>query len=367
MADKRIIVAGVVVAVALAGAGFWYAHARAEAARERLTLYGNVDIREVNLGFRVAGRLLRLGVDEGSVVQAGDVIGQLDAVPYQRALATAQAAQEAAQARYDLMRAGSRAEDIAQAEAQASQARASFETAQQDYERVARLHDTGAASQRQFDEARGQRDAAQAALKAASEVAARARNGNRVQDIAAARASLDQAAAEVAQQQLNIDDCQLRAPSPGQIMTRAVEPGAMLAAGSTVFTETLTSPVWVRAYVDEAQLGQVHPGAAVSLWSDSSGARRYHGHVGYISPTAEFTPKSVETPDLRTDLVYRLRIVVDDADVSLRQGMPVTVDVPLNVPPNVQLDAQRGTNGATNQAGQAGPPAQSVAAPAAQS
>ena len=92
-----------------------------------------------------------------------------------------------------------------------------------------------------------------------------------------------------------------------------------------MFTLTLTNPVWVRAYVSENELGQAQPGRKVLLETDSRPGKPYHGHVGFVSPTAEFTPKSVETPALRTDLVYRLRIVVTDADPLLRQGMPVTI------------------------------------------
>ena len=107
-----------------------------------------------------------------------------------------------------------------------------------------------------------------------------------------------------------------------------LEPGrknGLLNAGGTVLTLSLTYPVWVRAYVDEKNLGQAQPGQAVLLYTDSRPDKPYHGKIGFVSPSAEFTPKTVETPDLRTDLVYRLRIVVNDADGALRQGMPVTV------------------------------------------
>ncbi|MNT41352.1 putative efflux pump membrane fusion protein [compost metagenome] len=108
-------------------------------------------------------------------------------------------------------------------------------------------------------------------------------------------------------------------------MTRAVEPGSMLSAGSTVLTLSLTRPVWVRAYIDEPNLNQAQPGRELLLYTDGRPDKPYHGKVGFVSPTAEFTPKTVETPDLRTDLVYRLRIIVTDADDALRQGMPITV------------------------------------------
>lgn len=153
------------------------------------------------------------------------------------------------------------------------------------------------------------------------------RTGNRPQDIAQAKASLEQAQAQLAQAELDLHDTTLVAPSDGTLMTRAVEPGSMLSAGSTVLTLSLTRPVWVRAYIDEPNLGQMQPGRELLLYTDGRPDKPYHGKVGFVSPTAEFTPKTVETPDLRTDLVYRLRIIVTDADDALRQGMPVTVKV----------------------------------------
>ena len=138
---------------------------------------------------------------------------------------------------------------------------------------------------------------------------------------------LRQVQAELAQAELDLHDTTLVAPSDGTLMTRALEPGSMLNAGSTVLTLSLTRPVWVRAYIDEPNLGQMQPGRELLLYTDGRPDKPYHGKVGFVSPTAEFTPKTVETPDLRTDLVYRLRIIVTDADDALRQGMPVTVKV----------------------------------------
>jgi HlyD family secretion protein len=125
-------------------------------------------------------------------------------------------------------------------------------------------------------------------------------------------------------------DTKLAAPADGIILSRVREPGAILGPSDVVYVLSLTQPVWIRAYIAEPQLGRIHPGMAVTVASDTPPHHAYHAHVGFISPVAEFTPKSVETAELRTDLVYRLRLIVDDADPALRQGMPVTVSVPLN-------------------------------------
>src|SRR5690606_10024904 len=127
-----------------------------------------------------------------------------------------------------------------------------------------------------------------------------------------------------AQRRTELDDTSLKAPSDGTILTRIREPGTILAAGAPVYTLSLDQAVWIRAYIEEPDLGKIAPGTQVAIETDSS-AKRYRGRVGFISPRAEFTPKSVETPGARTDLVYRIRIIVDDADAGLRQGMPVTI------------------------------------------
>ncbi|SEK70057.1 HlyD family secretion protein [Kosakonia sacchari] len=311
----------VVVIAALAGGWMWY-QSRQERA---LTLYGNVDIRTVNLSFRVGGRLASLNVDEGDAIQAGQTLGEIDKAPYQNALLQAQANVTTAQAKYDLATAGYRDEEIAQAVAAVNQAQAAYDYAQNYYQRQQGLWKSRVISANDLENARSTRDQAQATLKSAQDKLSQYRTGNRPQEIEQAKAGLEQAQAALAQAQLDLHDTTLVAPSAGTILTRAVEPGSMLSAGSTVFTLSLTRPVWVRAYVDEINLQQAQPGQDVLLYTDGRPNKPYHGKIGFVSPTAEFTPKTVQTPDLRTDLVYRLRIIVTDADNSLRQGMPVTV------------------------------------------
>lgn len=302
--------------------GYWWYQSRQD---NGLTLYGNVDIRTVNLSFRVGGRVESLAVDEGDAIKAGQVLGELDHKPYEIALMQAKAGVSVAQAQYDLMLAGYRNEEIAQAAAAVKQAQAAYDYAQNFYNRQQGLWKSRTISANDLENARSSRDQAQATLKSAQDKLRQYRSGNREQDIAQAKASLEQAQAQLAQAELNLQDSTLIAPSDGTLLTRAVEPGTVLNEGGTVFTVSLTRPVWVRAYVDERNLDQAQPGRKVLLYTDGRPDKPYHGQIGFVSPTAEFTPKTVETPDLRTDLVYRLRIVVTDADDALRQGMPVTV------------------------------------------
>ena len=312
----------IILILLLSAAGWYWWQGRPSGP---VQLYGNVDIRTVSPGFRVSGRLQSLNVDEGAVVKAGDLLGTLDDAPYRHALLKAEGVRDSAQAALSMMETGYRTEEIAQAKADVARNTAAAQFARQFYQRQSGLMQSKAISANDLENARNQRDQTEAALKAAQDKLMQLENGFRKEEIEQARGQLKQAEAAVAQAKLDLADTRLTAPADGTILTRAVEPGTILPAGSTVFTLSLTNPVWVRAYISERELGQAQPGRAVLLETDSRPGRPYHGHVGFVSPTAEFTPKSVETPALRTDLVYRLRIVVTDADPLLRQGMPVTI------------------------------------------
>jgi HlyD family secretion protein len=289
-------------------------------------LYGNVDIREVQLGFRVAGRLQAMHFEEGDTVAAGDVLASLDDRPMRESLAVAEARVLEAQARLDRFNTGSRPQEIEQAQARVTEAEAALGNAQQELRRQRELMKAGLSSQRLLDTAVANHDQTEARLKANKQALGLSVEGFRKEEIAEAQAGLVAAQAQRDQVQTQIDDAQLSAPSAGIIQTRVREPGAMISVGAPVYTLSLTDTIYVRAYVSEARLGKVVPGSTVYVYSDSSD-QRYQGQVGFVSPRAEFTPKTVETPELRTDLVYRLRIVVVDHDQRLRQGMPVTVEL----------------------------------------
>lgn len=242
------------------------------------TLYGNVDIRTVNSSFRVAGRLIELYQQEGDSVKPDDLLAKLDDSPYQIALQ--------------------------QAEAQVLQSQAAYDYAISYYNRQLELMKTSSTSKDHLDSS-----------KTTSEQAL---------------ANLKQAQAMVAQAQLNIADTLLYSPTNGTILTRAIEPGTMLNAGTTVYAISITQPIWIKAYIDEVNLSQAVPGRDVYIYTDARPNEPYIGKIGFVSPTAEFTPKTVETEVLRTALVYRLRIKVNQdgegkADDMLRQGMPVTI------------------------------------------
>jgi HlyD family secretion protein len=291
-----------------------------------LVLYGNVDIREVDLAFRQPGRIQRVLVDEGSPVKAGDLVAELDAKPYRDALAAAKAEVLLARAEVEKLQRGNRPQEIAQAEEAVRQAEAVFRNADTDCQRQSGLLASGSASQKTVDSARSARDQAAAELASARKNLDLKQEGWRREDKTEAAARLAAAEAAQAQAETALDDTCLVAPADAVVLVRDREPGSMVATKDAVFTLSLRNPLYVRAYVGERDLGRFGQGAPVRVRTDS-GRKVYHGTVGFISPRAEFTPKSVETTDLRTDLVYRLRIVVGDGDEGLAQGMPVTVEV----------------------------------------
>lgn len=315
-----------IAALTVLGAGAWFAYSRHfNAVEDAPAFYGNVDIRDVDLGFRVAGRVSQMTFDEGDMVKAGELLATLDKQPFQNdlALQTANVAQQ--EANVAKLEAGSRPEEIAQARANVAQQQATLENAKGVFERQQKLQKKDYASRQAYEDAAARLREAEARLRSDEEALKLAVEGPRKEDIAAGHAALQAARAQKQVAETALADTELKAPAKGVILTRAVEPGAIVAAGTTVFTLSLQEPVWVRAYVSEPRLGLIHPGARVKLYTDTRPNKPYDGQVGFISPVAEFTPKSVETPELRTDLVYRFRIIVKNADPALRQGMPVTV------------------------------------------
>jgi HlyD family secretion protein len=319
----------------LGGAGAWWFDLPAQlgwsnADDTKHTLYGNVDIRQVQLGFRVGGRIATMNVDEGDRVEAGQILASLDAQPYQDAVRAAEAQVASQVATLAKLEVGPRKAEIAQARAVVAERMADLENAKQALERARQLRPSGAISEAGLDQRQAEKDMAAARVDSAREALRLLEDGTRAEDIAAGRASLQAAQANLSAAHTSLQDAQLRSPAAGVVLSRVREPGAIVSPSDTAFVLSLDHPIWVRTYIGEPDLGRIHPGMEVEVVTDTAPDRPYRGRIGFISPVAEFTPKSVETPELRTDLVYRLRIVVEAADQSLRQGMPVTVRLPRN-------------------------------------
>lgn len=321
---------------------------------DTITLYGNVDIRQVQMAFNDSHRIAKLLVDEGNAVHAGELVGQLvrqrflDRVAQDKAKV---AAQEQVVAR---LLAGSRPEEIAEARAEVAAAQANVDAAKANLTNARLLyHRQETLAKQQYvslqirDDAERSYLAAQADLAAKQQTLAAKRQalrlaviGPRKEDIAAARATLQADKAALALAQRNLADTQLYAPADGIIQDRILEPGDMADPQKPVFTLALDNPLWVRAYLPEPEMGKVALGMRAWIESDSFPGQRFPGWIGYISPVSEFTPKNVETTQLRSQLVYRVRVYACNPDHRLRLGMPATVVIPLHGNPPHAIPAQ---------------------------
>lgn len=273
---KKTLLIFVVLLGILAG-GYLYNN-KTKSKSNELKLFGNIEIRQVDLGFRVEGKIAKMLVEEGDAVKKGDLLGYLEDENYKST--------------YE--------KNLADIKALTS----SSLNAKSQYERHIPLCADGTTSKQQCDTLKNTMESSNAELEASKA----ALIGNKK----------------------NFKDTRLYAPDEGIIMTRIQEPGAIVEPSQPIYTMAKSKPVWVRAYIPEANLANVKYGMGVNVYTDTINPqtgkkRQYKGYVGYISPVAEFTPKTVQTEDLRTDLVYRLRIYIYDIDEYLRQGMPVTV------------------------------------------
>ncbi len=329
MNKKLLLIPAALVAI---GAGTWWWRSNHVEAGRELVLRGNVDIRQVELAFNASGRVDEVLVQEGDPVTKGQLLARLDTVRLQLQLAQAEGLAGAQRAQLAKLKAGSRPEEIKQAAALRDEAQVAVHDAQLVYERQQDLVARHFVSQQQVDTAKNNLDAARQSLKAAEETYRLALLGPRKEDIASAEASLAAQEAAVAGLRHDISEGELRAPSDGVVENRVLEPGDMASPQKTVLTVALTDPVWARVYLPEAALGRVPAGAQAAIATDSHPDRNYRGWVGYVSPTAEFTPKTVETAELRTSLVYQARVFVCDGKAELRQGMPVTVTIAYDQP-----------------------------------
>ena len=324
--DRRRIVAISVVLV-LAIAGTWYFGLFGGRDQGELKLYGNVDVREVNLAFRTGGEIADIAVEEGQRVKKGQVLARIDLDQLNNRLSEANAQIGVAEANLAKLSNGSRPQELAQAQARNSAAQAELARAQAEYDRRKELVESGAISRTLWDQTAAQLSRAQSLATEASQGLSLVRQGPRAEDISAARAQLGSAQAMRSTIRTDIGNAALLAPSDGVIMTRAQEPGGVVQPGQTVLSLAIDRPMRLRGWIGEPDLWRVSPGMAVEVSADGN-PRTYKGTIGSISPRAEFTPRSVQTESLRADLVYSMRIIVNDPDDALRQGQPVTIRVP---------------------------------------
>lgn len=331
---KIFIIVGLLILVAIA-AGFALGRLgrHSDKNENRLVLYGNVDLRQVDLAFNNSERIAEVLVQEGAKVTRGQVLARLDTKRLEPQTATAHARMEAQQAVVDKLHRGSRPQEIAQAYATVASARADQVNARQQWARLTALTTltTGRAiSEQDLESAKAAMDSAHAHLVVAEKSLDLSKIGPRQEDIAQGEAQLRATQSELQLLRRQLADSELVAPSDAVVRSRLLEPGEMSSPQRPVLNLAITDPKWVRAYVSEPELGKIHPGMRASISTDSFPGRPLFGWVGFIASVAEFTPKSVQTEELRSSLVYEVRVFVEDPHDEMRLGMPATVVLELD-------------------------------------
>ena len=330
MKRKALIVLVLVVAAVAVLA--WWLTRRENVARE-LVLHGNVDLRQVELSFNNSERIAAVLAQEGDRVRQGQLLARLDTSRLAPQVAQAEAQAAAQRQVVQRLHAGSRPEEIAQARANVDSAKADVANARQQYERLKSAFDVSAGRavrQQDVDNAQTSVQVAEAKLAVNQKTLELAVAGPRKEEIGENEARLRANEAQLVFLRQQLMDAQLLAPVDAVVRTRVMEPVEMASTQKPVFSLAITDPKWFRAYVAEPDLGKVRSGMAAAVVVDSFPDRRFEGWVGFISPVAEFTPKTVQTQELRTSLVYEVRVFVKDPSDQLRLGMPASVYLPLD-------------------------------------
>jgi membrane fusion protein YbhG len=322
----------ILAAAAASAAYFFYFRARGTADRlpaNVLKLSGNIETHESLVGFKVSGRIVDLPIEEGQWVEPGTVLAKLDTADYRQQLAMDEAAEEVQRTQLDLGLAGTRPQQLKVAQQALNDAKADLAQKQLDYKRAETLYREGVGSQMTRDQADTNLKRAQTVAKSAQEQYAQALEGTRKEELAVDRAQLVQAVQKARLSRIYLDYTTLRAPNAGIVLVRNTELGEVVAPNTPVVTLGDLDHVWLRAYVNESDLGRIHWGQAVTVRTDSFPGKTYHGNISFISSKAEFTPKSVQTFQERVTLVYRIKIDLDNSHHELKPGMPADAEIQL--------------------------------------
>lgn len=294
-----------------------------------LTFYGNIDTRTVNVGFRFLGKIENITKDEGEIVKKDEVLVKLDTASLEKSLEELNEKIFASKLELSKLQTGYRQEEILEAKAAMEEAIENLNKTKDTYNRQANLFKTKSTSEENFTISQLNYKQALATLDKAKALYELRKNGYRDEDIKIQESNLKSLEIQAEKIKIDLNDSVIKAPVDGVILTRFKEIGAITNAGESILEIAKTDEFWVRAYIDEKNLGNIKPGLKMSIQTDSR-SENYEGVIGFISPVAEFTPKNIETQELRADLVYSFRVIVKNPDDKIRQGMPVTLKIAQN-------------------------------------
>jgi len=322
---KKLLIAGIIVLIGVAV--FLISRFSNKQEQGVLTVSGNVEVTEVNIGFKTSGRVVELLVEEGQKIKKGDRLAVLDSAEIESQVAQNRAYLSETIARLQELKAGSRPQEIEQATANVKYAEAELIKAKKDYERAEFLYKNGAISAQQMDTARKVYDTTVSQHRKATEALSLVREGPRKEEIKAAENRVRQAWAVLKASEERLKDTVIYAPVSGVIMRKNIEPGETVAPGIPVYTIGDLENPWIKVYVKEDKLGLVKLGQKAEITTDSYPKKKYEGIVTYISSEAEFTPKNVQTLEERVKLVFGVKVSVKNINDELKPGMPADVRI----------------------------------------
>jgi HlyD family secretion protein len=320
MTRSRLILLALVV-IAAATAGWWFSTSKGRNSGV-IRLSGNIEATETDVSFKVRGTIVQLLVDEGMWVERGAVIAKLEDHDLVQAVALADSSLKLAQAKLNELLAGSRPQEIKAALEQLNQAESDLDRSHKEFDRVKALFEQQLAPASSMDNAAAAYHIAEAAATRARQLYELVEEGPRKEEIASARAAVDQARQNLELVKVQVGYATLTAPTAGVVLIKSAEVGEVVSPGTPVVTLGDLDRVWLRAYVNETDLGRVAWGQSVDVTTDTFPGKRYHGTIGFISSEAEFTPKSVQTQKERVTLVYRIKVNLDNPNRELKPGMP---------------------------------------------
>ncbi len=327
---KRLLIPLVVLLAVAAGSIIFFIARRNVTDKTGIRVSGNIETTQVEVSFKLPGRVLERLVDEGDRVKAGQLVARLDSADLEQEVELRRADLAAAQATLAELEAGSRVEEIGQGEATLAKAQAEFARLKIDYARQQELYRKEVISTRELDGARSAFETADAQLRLANEQLTLLRKGPRKEKIDQARAMQKQARAALALAETRLGYATLAAPLSGVVLAKNIEPGEQVAAGTPVVSVAETESVWLRAYINETDLGRVKLGQKAQVTTDTWPGRKYPGVVTFIAADAEFTPKNVQTEKERVKLVYRVKITIANPQLELKPGMPADAAIIVN-------------------------------------
>ena len=328
---KRVIPVLILLgAVIAAGVYFYPRFAKKPEPVNQLMLSGNIEAHESLVGFKVPGRIAELPVEEGQQVEAGTLLARLEGDDFKQKVRIDEANVRVRESSLALTLAGPREQEVKALHQSVLDAQADLEQKELDNDRAQRLYAKDEVSAQDRDRAATALKRSQAMYSAAQQRYNEAEEGSRKEDIAIARANLNAAGANLGLSRVNLGYTILRAPSAGVITVREAELGEVMSPGTPVVTLADLDHIWLRAYIAETDLGRVRWGQEATITTDTYPGKQYHGRVSFISSSAEFTPKSVQTYKERVTLVYRIKIDIDNPNHELKPGMPADARIDLS-------------------------------------